>query len=62
MKKFIELYVKNLNYKTTQEDFQNFFEKYGKVLKANILTINGKSRGAGFKLLKNVKLLRKFLI
>ena len=43
-----ELYVKNLNYKTTQEDFQNFFEKYGKVLKANILTINGKSRGAGF--------------
>ena len=43
-----ELYVKNLNYKTTQEGFQNFFEKYGKVLKANILTKNGLSRGAGF--------------
>ena len=43
-----ELYVKNLSYKTSQESFQNFFEKFGKVLKANILTFNGKSRGAGF--------------
>ena len=46
------IYIKNINFRANGEDLANFFEKYGTVKKANILTeyYRGQSvsRGIGF--------------
>lgn len=42
------LYITNLPYSVTNEDFAETFSKFGKVEKANIIVKNGQSAGYGF--------------
>jgi RNA recognition motif-containing protein len=46
----MNIYVGNMSFKTTEEELQQLFEKFGQVSSAKIITdkITGKSRGFGF--------------
>jgi RNA recognition motif-containing protein len=46
----MNIYVGNLSFKTTEEELQQLFEKFGEVGSAKIISdkITGKSRGFGF--------------
>ena len=46
----MNIYVGNLNFRTTEDDLRTAFEEYGEVSKATIITdkYSGDSRGFGF--------------
>ena len=43
-----EIFIKNIPFSTTEEELENYFSKYGKIKKTNILKKNGHSKGIGF--------------
>ena len=43
-----EIFVRNISYSTKEEELQEYFEKFGKVLKVKILEKGGRSKGTGF--------------
>ena len=43
-----QLYIGNLNYKTTEESMKNFFSKYGAIKDIKIIQSEGRSKGFGF--------------
>ena len=43
-----EIFIKNLPFSTTEEELENYFSKFGKIIKTNILKKNGHSKGIGF--------------
>jgi len=55
------LFVKNLNFETTQEQLEELFKTVGKVRAANIVTQKGKSlsKGYGFVEMDTEELARK---
>ncbi len=51
----VEIYVGNLSYEMTEDQFRQVFEAYGKVNSARLITnrFNGKSKGFGFVQMPN---------
>lgn len=43
-----ELFVRNLSFKTTEDEFKAYFQKFGEVTKVKILERDGRSKGMGF--------------
>ena len=46
----MNIFVANLNFRSSSEDLRTLFEKYGEVSSANVITdkMSGRSRGFGF--------------
>ena len=56
-----EVFIKNIPYATTDEDLHSFLTKYAKIVKVNILKINGRSKGYGYVQLEDKEEKQKLL-